>query len=173
MAGVDSNRGAKRAREARAALGLDPAAPLADILDVVEAQKPVIVAAMPDGVAGACFAGQILWVNGNQYAPRQRFTLAHEFGHAWIGHDGRLEPDTVETLNGRTSNPYEIQANAFAAEFLVPKAGLGSLRERADARGRGGARERVRRQRAGDGDPARAVQAGVAGAARAAAARGR
>ncbi len=127
MAGVDSNRGAKRAREARAALGLDPTAPLADILDIVEAQKPVIVAAMPDSVAGACFGGQILWVNGNQYAPRQRFTLAHEFGHAWIGHDGRLEPDTVDTLNGRTSNPYEIQANAFAAEFLVPKAGLDRL----------------------------------------------
>ena len=96
MASLDSNRGAKRAREAREALGLDAAAPLEDILDVVEAQKPVIVAAMPDGVAGACVGGQILWVNGNQYAPRQRFTLAHEFGHAWIGHDGRLEPDTVE-----------------------------------------------------------------------------
>src|SRR5215218_856798 len=57
MAGVDVNRGAKRAREARAALGLDPAAPLACLLSVVEedARLPVVVCAMPDGVAGACF----------------------------------------------------------------------------------------------------------------------
>ena len=129
MAGLDSNRGAKRAREARQALGLDVTAPLEDLLDVVEAQKPVIVAALPEDVAGACVGGELLWVNGNQYAPRQRFTLAHEFGHAWIGHDGRLEPDTVETLSGRTTNPYEVQANAFAAEFLVPKAGSRAVRE--------------------------------------------
>jgi IrrE N-terminal-like domain len=124
MASLDSNRGAKRAREARAALGLDPAAPLDDILDVVEEQRPVIVATMPDGVAGACVGGKILWLNGHQFVARQRFTLAHEFGHAWIGHDGRLEPDTAETLSGRTTNPYEVQANAFAAEFLMPKSGL-------------------------------------------------
>ncbi len=123
MASLDANRGAKRAREAREGLGLHVTAPLEDILDVVEAQRPVIVAALPAGVAGAC-AGGVLWVNGNQFAPRQRFTLAHEFGHAWIGHDGRLEVDSFETLSGRTSNPLEVQANAFAAEFLVPKAGV-------------------------------------------------
>jgi hypothetical protein len=123
VAGIDSNRGAKRAREARVALGLDPAAPLDDVLDTVETRSPVIVAALPDGVAGAC-AGGVLWVNGDQFAPRQRFTLAHEFGHSWIGHDGRLEVDSFETLSGHTRNPLEVQANAFAAEFLMPKAGL-------------------------------------------------
>jgi hypothetical protein len=123
MPGLDFNRGAKRAREARMALGLDPVAPLEDLLDAVETRMPVIVAALPDRVAGAC-AGGVLWVNGSEFAPRQRFTLAHEFGHAWIGHDGRLEVDSFETLSGRTSNPLEVQANAFAAEFLMPKAGL-------------------------------------------------
>jgi hypothetical protein len=123
MAGLDFNRGAKRAREARAALGLDPEAPLADVLDVVELRAPVIVAALLDGIAGACVAG-VLWVNGREFAPRRRFTLAHEFGHFWIGHDGRLEVDSFATLSGRTSNPLEVQANAFAAELLMPKAGL-------------------------------------------------
>ena len=84
----------------------------------------MIVAAMPTASPERASRAEILWVNGNQYAPRQRFTLAHEFGHAWIGHDGRLEADTVETLSGRTCNPLEVQANAFAAEFLVPKGGL-------------------------------------------------
>ena len=66
----------------------------------------------------------MLWVNGTHPLPRRRFTLAHELGHAWCRHDGALEPDTVATLSGKTSNPYEIQANAFAAEFLVPAAGF-------------------------------------------------
>jgi len=129
MASQDANRGAKRAREARAALGLDPAAPLPCLLTVVEeaAGVPVVVCAMPDGVAGACYrggAGAVLWVNGRQWTPRQRFTLAHELGHVWCGHDGTLEVDSIATLSGVTSNPNEIQANAFAAELLVPRAGM-------------------------------------------------
>ncbi len=129
MPSHDSNRGAARAREAREALRLDPAAPLNCLLTVVEqrAQLPVVVAALPDGVAGACYRsddGAVLWVNGSQWPARQRFTLAHELGHAWCEHDGRLEVDTFATLGGQTTNPYEIQANAFAAEFLVPREGM-------------------------------------------------
>ena len=130
MPSHDSNRGAKRAREAREALSLDPAAPLNCVLTVVEqrARLPVVVAALPKDVAGACFRGEdgaaVLWVNGSQWRPRQRFTLAHELGHAWCEHDGRLEVDTFATLGGQTTNPYEIQANAFAAEFLVPREGM-------------------------------------------------
>jgi Zn-dependent peptidase ImmA (M78 family) len=131
MAGIDVNRGAKRAREARAALGLEPAAPLACILDVVEdrARLPVVVTALPGEVAGACFHDgdrAVLWVNGSrsQSVPRRRFTLAHELGHVWCGHDGSVEVDTFATIGGRTSSPFEVQANAFAAEFLVPRAAL-------------------------------------------------
>ena len=129
MPGLHSNRGAKRAREARVALGLDPAAPLPCLLTVVErsAGLPVVVTVLPADLAGACYRaeeGAVLWVNGAQARVRQRFTLAHELGHAWCRHDGRLEVDTVATLSGRTSSPYEIQANAFAAEFLLPRAGM-------------------------------------------------
>lgn len=129
MASLDSNRGAKRAREARAALGLDPAAPLACLLTVVEerARLPVIVARLPAEVAGACWReghATVLWVNGAQPAVRQRFTLAHELGHAWCRHDGTLEVDSIQTLGGVTTNPLEVQANAFAAELLLPKAAV-------------------------------------------------
>jgi len=132
MASEHSNRGAKRAREARAALGLDSAAPVACLLTVIEqvAHLPVVVAGLPQHVAGACFRrgdSAVLWVNGLQGHARQRFTLAHEFAHTWCGHDGRLEVDTFATLGGRTTNPYEVQANAFAAEFLVPRAGIAAL----------------------------------------------
>jgi Zn-dependent peptidase ImmA (M78 family) len=134
MARIDTNRGAKRAREARAALGLDPAAPLRCLLTVVEegAGLPVVVTALPGQLAGACYRdadGAVLWVNGSpeQAHQRQRFTLAHELGHAWCRHDGALEIDTFATLNGKTTNPLEIQANAFAAEFLVPAAAMEQL----------------------------------------------
>lgn len=129
MAGIDSNRGAKRAREAREALGLDPAAPLPCLLDVVEeaAELPVVIATLHVGLAGACVPlgdTRLLFVNGTEPRVRQRFTLAHELGHHWCGHDGGIVVDTIETVAGRTTTAYEIQANAFAAEFLIPKVAL-------------------------------------------------
>jgi Zn-dependent peptidase ImmA (M78 family) len=132
MAGIHSNRGAKRAREARRELGLEVDAPLRCILSVVEerAGLPVFVARLPADVAGACYRagdGTLLWVNASQWPARQRFTLAHELGHAWCEHDGTLEVDTLATLNGKTTTPAEIEANAFAAEFLVPRAGLAAV----------------------------------------------
>jgi Zn-dependent peptidase ImmA (M78 family) len=132
MSGLDRNRGAKRAREARQALRLAPDAPLECLLTAVEerAGLPVVVGRLPEGVAGVCYRhhdGTLLWVNGQQAPVRQRFTLAHELGHAWCKHDGRLEVDTLATLSGKTTNPYEIQANAFAAEFLVPREAMAQV----------------------------------------------
>ena len=45
----------------------------------------------------------------------------------WCRHDGALEVDSFQTLSGRTTNPLEIQANAFAAEFLMPRDGVCEL----------------------------------------------
>lgn len=135
MAGLDGNRGAKRAREARAALGLAPAQPLTCLLTVVEerAEIPVLVRAMPEEVAG-CFwhdgEHRLIHLNGTHPLTRQRFTLAHELGHAWCRHDGALAVDDVSTVNGRTTTPQEIQANAFAAEFLLPRAAVCEVLER-------------------------------------------
>lgn len=128
------NRGAKRAREARAKLGLDPIAPLPCLLECVEALAgfPVVVASLAEGVAGACTGGRLLWVNGTQALVRQRFTLAHELGHAWCKHDGKLVVDTIATLSGRDTTPYEITANAFAAELLIPRAAFEARASRGD-----------------------------------------
>lgn len=125
MASEHSNRGAKRAREARAAIGVDPAAALPCLLTLVEEDfgYPVVLASLGD-VAGACWRdgdSAVLWVNGAESRPRQRFTLAHELGHARLRHDGHVQQDTFETFSGRTTIPREVEANAFAAEFLVPK----------------------------------------------------
>jgi Zn-dependent peptidase ImmA (M78 family) len=131
VAGLDTNRGAKRAREARARLGVDPAAPLACVLSLVEdaAGLPVVVAALPQDVAGASWRrgnSAVLWVNGEQPPVRQRFTLAHEFGHVCCGHEGAAV-DTPATLAGRSQDSREVQANAFAAELLMPRAGIAAM----------------------------------------------
>jgi len=132
VAGKDTNTGAKRAREARAALGLSPTGPIPCILTTIEvdAATPVVICRLPDGIAGCVTPtddGPIVWVNGTQFPARQRFTLAHELGHIRCGHDGRLAVDTFETLSGVTTDSREIQANAFAAEFLAPAEGVRAM----------------------------------------------
>lgn len=125
MAGKDTNIGAKRAREARAALGLGSAEPIPCLLTTIEvtAATPVVLCELPDWIAGCVTPageGWIVWVNGVQLPARQRFTLAHEFGHIRCGHDGRVAVDTFETVSGASTDSREVQANAFAAEFLAP-----------------------------------------------------
>lgn len=129
MASKDTNIGAKRARETRSQLGIAAAAPIGCVLTVVERGLgiPVVLAALPEGVAGCCWrdgARVLLWVNGAQVAVRQRFTLAHELGHVRCRHDAGVPVDTVETLSGKSTDAREVQANAFAAELLAPAAGI-------------------------------------------------
>jgi len=129
MPSKDTNTGAKRARETRQLLGLDTTAPIGCVLTAVEAdlELPVIVAELPEGVAGCCWRDGdqvVLWVNGTHATVRQRFTLAHELGHVRCGHDTGILVDTFETLSGRSTDSREVQANAFAAELLAPKAGV-------------------------------------------------
>ena len=118
-----SNTGAKRAREARAALGLHPDGPLDDLLTTVEdAGAHLVVLDLPEGLAGAYIAQPdcpLLFVNGGQWIARQRFTLAHEFGHFRMGHESVVDQQVA--ISGFLHDPNEVCANAFAAEFLMPK----------------------------------------------------
>jgi len=130
--GKDTNIGAKRAREARAALGLGTAEPVPCILTTLErdAAVPVALAALPAQIAGCVWSGAgraLVWANGAQPPARVRFTLAHELGHLRCGHDAHLAIDSFETLSGVTSDAREVQANAFAAELLMPAAGVRAL----------------------------------------------
>src|SRR4051794_6667806 len=133
MPGPHTNIGAKRAREARARLGLDEVSPVPCVLRLVEdnAGLPVIVGALPDDVAGALYrngAGSVVWVNGKQSVERQRFTLAHELGHVCCGHTVvGTTVDKAATLFGGTHDPLEVQANAFAAQLLAPRDGVKTM----------------------------------------------
>ena len=121
---LDRNTGAKRAREARADLGYTREGPLPDVVAAVEAGggAHVVVLGLPDGVAGAYVARAgcpLLFVNAHQPLSRQRFTLAHEFGHHRMGHASVV--DEQRAINGHLHDPDEVRANAFAAEFLLPR----------------------------------------------------
>jgi Zn-dependent peptidase ImmA (M78 family) len=119
-----SNRGAKRARQAREALGCTRDGPLPDLLDVLERDGAVhaVVLELTEGVAGAYIARPelpLLFVNGAQAITRQRFTLAHEFGHHRMGHSTVIDEQAM--IGGVQRDPKEVAANAFAAEFLMPR----------------------------------------------------
>ena len=126
MASKWSNTGAKRGREARAALELGCNGPIPDLLTTVEAAGAhVVVLDLPEGVAGAYIAKPdcpLLFVNGGQWIARQRFTLAHEFGHLRMGHGTVV--DRQVAISGYLHDPDVVCENAFAAEFLMPKVAI-------------------------------------------------
>jgi Zn-dependent peptidase ImmA (M78 family) len=70
-------------------------------------------------------AGQGVMVTTQRQLPVQRFTAAHELGHAALGHEASF--DEEETLmralfdRGSRYDVREIQANAFATALLTPK----------------------------------------------------
>jgi Zn-dependent peptidase ImmA (M78 family) len=125
VAGEWSNRGAKRARAARAELGYAPTGVLPDVLEAIEGpgRAHVLLLELPPQVAGAYIVRRdlpLLLVNGRQALARQRFTLAHEFGHHRMG-DATVVDEQAAISGKREHDPKEVCANAFAAEFLMPR----------------------------------------------------
>lgn len=59
---------------------------------------------------------------------RQRFTIAHELGHHVLDHGPRPR-DTISAFED-PYDPYEIEANQFAAELLMPDFALKILIEK-------------------------------------------
>ncbi|WP_160299164.1 ImmA/IrrE family metallo-endopeptidase [Sphingomonas sp. SRS2] len=86
-------------------------------------------------VAGFCdFESGKLYVNANDPVARQTFTIAHELGH-WVLHRRFFEenPDEYSILprfqKPSAKNPFEQEANHFAANLLVPKRLLAPVKD--------------------------------------------
>jgi Zn-dependent peptidase ImmA (M78 family) len=114
----------QEARRARLDMGFGLEGPLPDLLRAIEGPggAQVVVLDLGDDVAGACLqrgALVLLFVNGADPAVRQRFTLAHEFGHARLGHPSVIDRE-ADVFGGLQYDPSEVAANYFAAEFLMP-----------------------------------------------------
>lgn len=67
-------------------------------------------------------------INNSESYVRQRFTIAHELGHIFLHRQDPLSYDpSVELIHFRDEHsttgtePKEIEANAFAAELLMPE----------------------------------------------------
>lgn len=114
------------AREARRDLSIGDDGPVPDILQRIEsgAGVNVVLALLPEGGPAGAYTRErgvpFVLVNTAEPVVRQRFTLAHEFGHHRLGHDDVVD----QTVGGDARDPREIAANRFAAEFLVPLAGV-------------------------------------------------
>lgn len=87
-----------------------------------------------DKVAGFCdFENARIYVNADDFLPRQTFTMAHELGH-WVLHKDFFDahPERYQILPRFQSvarhDPFEQEANSFAANLLVPKRLLAPVR---------------------------------------------
>ena len=63
-------------------------------------------------------------VNSNEPSCRQRFTLAHELGHHALAHIQRGQTRDRDERSSYGMDFYEIEANNFAAELLIPEENL-------------------------------------------------
>jgi Zn-dependent peptidase ImmA (M78 family) len=114
------------ARQARRDLALGVEGPVPDVLQRLEqdAGVGVVVAHLPDGGPAGAYTVErdipFILVNSSDAVVRQRFTLAHEFGHHRLHHGDMLD----ERIVWDTTDPREAAANRFGAEFLVPIAAV-------------------------------------------------
>lgn len=85
---------------------------------------------LEDSVSGMLVVNDghgVIGVNGHHHANRRRFTTAHEIGHYLLHRKGAsVFVDAAPTffrddVSSAGTDRQEIEANAFAAELLMPK----------------------------------------------------
>jgi hypothetical protein len=76
-----------------------------------------------EGLLGACLAYPAPGVIISTQRPLsvQRFTGAHELGHIVLHHNSSFDGEEILHRPESLSKTTEIQANAFASEFLIPR----------------------------------------------------
>jgi Zn-dependent peptidase ImmA (M78 family) len=88
----------------------------------------VVYRAFEGDVSGMVYRSdseKLIGVNSSHPPNRQRFTVAHEIGHLVLHKDQHVY---VDSFGGRVNwrdgarDPVEAEANAFAAELLMPRA---------------------------------------------------
>lgn len=123
-------RGSGEAIRQTIALGLDPAESI-DVFGVIERQQVWLLFEPLDRLYGVfCREGQTAGIvvhNGHPLSV-QRFTAAHELGHYALGH--KFSSDSTAELFGGGAPLQEIEAQAFAAEFLMSLAVVNRAQDR-------------------------------------------
>lgn len=120
----DAGQDAALAERNRLGLGDGPVPDLRALLEV-DLGLRVFSIAMPSSVAGmfGCTArtGGVIAFNANHTYERQRWSMAHEFGHFLNSRHGA---EITSTGVDERRSPAEKFAEAFAKHFLMPESGL-------------------------------------------------
>jgi Zn-dependent peptidase ImmA (M78 family)/transcriptional regulator with XRE-family HTH domain len=117
-------QGAFAAEEERRRLGLG-FAPIADACDLISTQGIWASGVeLPDEMSGLFLRHSsirsVILVNYKHARPRKRFSYAHEYAHAILDRN----MNAIVSTNNNSHDLIEKRANAFAAAFLMPQAGL-------------------------------------------------
>ncbi|WP_428116411.1 helix-turn-helix domain-containing protein [Candidatus Poriferisodalis sp.] len=98
-----------------------PAGPLPNLVELIESTGiPVVLMNCFHPKQSATshpgtLCDWVITVNDSHPASRRRYTLAHELGHVVLRHEAVIAPDDAER------SILEVQADAFAAELLMPQ----------------------------------------------------
>lgn len=122
--GVAIVQGRSVADQERRRLGLG-VAPVRSIPELIGSQGIWTAAVpLPDEISGLCLRSQEfgmgILANAGQAPVRRRFSYAHEYGHALMDR----EQGASVTSRDNAKKASEQRANAFAAAFLMPEAGV-------------------------------------------------
>jgi Zn-dependent peptidase ImmA (M78 family)/DNA-binding XRE family transcriptional regulator len=125
--GLAIDQGASLAEQERRRLGLGDAR-VPSMIDLLEHEGvKVLLRQFPSdsSISGFFFFGPDIGpcavINTGESASRQRFTAAHEYAHFLVDREER-RGEICDTVRRR--EPFEMRANAFAASFLLPAAGV-------------------------------------------------
>jgi Zn-dependent peptidase ImmA (M78 family) len=119
--------GAKKATRLHEVLGtkenIEQLGGRVDVFEVIVHQGATLIFGDLKGLIGAYLSengAAGIMITTQRPLAVQRFTAAHELGHYYMRHDPGVDGD--EILGGSEAlATVEVQANAFAAEFLAPK----------------------------------------------------
>jgi Zn-dependent peptidase ImmA (M78 family) len=120
--------GAKEARRLHEKLGIEESTKRCggriNVFEAARNQKAFVMFRRLSGLLGAFLkegdnAG--IMVTTERRLAVQRFTGAHELGHLVMGHEPSLDYETTLSCSSIDLPIPEIEANAFAAEFLSPR----------------------------------------------------
>ncbi len=122
------SRAAEVAREVLADAGV--AQPPVPVQEIAVAQGAELsYEPFRGGISGMLYRDddrQVIGVNASHAVTRQRFTIAHELGHLLLHERRKLIVDShIYLRDDRSSmgtHEEEVDANAFAAELLMPEA---------------------------------------------------
>ncbi|MDX2181159.1 MAG: ImmA/IrrE family metallo-endopeptidase [Bryobacteraceae bacterium] len=97
-----------------------------DVFGTIVKEKIPLLFRPLEGLLGAFLPGPVpgIIVTTRRQLSVQRFTGAHELGHAAMGHQASLDDESMLKRSespGWDYDPFEVAANAFATHFLLPK----------------------------------------------------